>query len=376
MSRLSYHEKSDKRKWIAVSLILVLIIAAIVSGVCTDWYTEKNKFCLFGHDYGEDNKCIRCGKDKPIEEFEQANGSVVLNTVMASGMRLNSAPAVAAANEEQSYTLTATITPASADDKRVEWTVAWKDADSAWANGKIVTEYVTVTATSANALTATVACLKDFGEQVIVTVMSLDNSEVTAQCTVDYVEKITGFTFNMPAVASAENAFTYNIETSNYTLKSDIAFNISDELSLSEEFITAYKVKFNSISNELNILPAKLVKQDSNKLLIKSADFVNLSPMPWDDYFYPDGLVGLFIGIDGQDFAVVLNNDEGLLIKAFRDVVNSITTCHATFDITYSATYNGKTYSSGTKTVQVTFDGDALHIPVENVTLDNGSIII
>lgn len=43
------------------------------------------------------------------------------------------------------------------------------DASSAWATGKTVTDYVTVTPTANGALTANVECIKDFGEQIKVT---------------------------------------------------------------------------------------------------------------------------------------------------------------------------------------------------------------
>lgn len=72
MSRLYYHEKSDRRKWAAITIVVLLIIAAIVLGVLSNWYTDFNKYCVFGHDYGEDNKCVRCGKDKPIENEPEA----------------------------------------------------------------------------------------------------------------------------------------------------------------------------------------------------------------------------------------------------------------------------------------------------------------
>ena len=65
----------------------------------------------------------------------------------------------------------------------------------------------------------------------------------------------------------------------------------------------------------------------------------------------------------------------GYLTRMFIEVINEVTTAHATFDITYSSTYNGTVYSSGTKTVELKFDGNALHIPVSNVALSQGSIV-
>ncbi len=60
--------RGDKGKWAVVTIAILLIIATLVTGICTNWFTEKNKFCLFGHDYGDDGKCIRCGTDKPVDE--------------------------------------------------------------------------------------------------------------------------------------------------------------------------------------------------------------------------------------------------------------------------------------------------------------------
>ena len=82
---------------------------------------------------------------------------------------------------ESAYKLTATIEPVSADDRRVEWSVTCTDESIE------TEEYVSLTA---NGLTATVACLKDFDRQMTVTVKSLDNPSATASCTLDYVERL------------------------------------------------------------------------------------------------------------------------------------------------------------------------------------------
>lgn len=91
---------------------------------------------------------------------------------------------------ESAYTLTATITPDDASNKAVDWSVAFVNPSSAWATGKTVTDYVTVTPTSDGALTANVECKQAFGEQIVVTVVSRDNAEATATCTVDYAAKV------------------------------------------------------------------------------------------------------------------------------------------------------------------------------------------
>ena len=89
-------------------------------------------------------------------------------------------------------TVQATIEPADADNKAVDWAVSFVNPASEWASGKTVTDYVTVTPESDGSLTATVKCLKAFGEQIKITVTSRDNSAATASCTADYYRRLAG----------------------------------------------------------------------------------------------------------------------------------------------------------------------------------------
>lgn len=82
---------------------------------------------------------------------------------------------------QSAYTITATIRPSNADDKTVDWSVAWKDSNSSWAKGKTVTNYATVTPTSDGALTASVSCLAAFGEQIIVSVVPRANTDIVVR---------------------------------------------------------------------------------------------------------------------------------------------------------------------------------------------------
>ena len=101
------------------------------------------------------------------------------------------------AQAETAYTLTATITPADAANKAVDWTIAFKNASSTWATGKTVTEYATVTPSADGALTAVVENVAAFGEQIIVKATSRDNAEAYATCTVEYLQRTTGYTLTL-----------------------------------------------------------------------------------------------------------------------------------------------------------------------------------
>ena len=94
------------------------------------------------------------------------------------------------AQAESAYTLTATVKPEDAENKAVDWSIAFVNASSAWASGKSVTDYVTVTPSADGALTALVTNLGEFGEQIKVTVTSRGNPSAKAECTVDYIQKV------------------------------------------------------------------------------------------------------------------------------------------------------------------------------------------
>lgn len=94
------------------------------------------------------------------------------------------------AYSENSFTLTATIKPTIATNTQIEWGVAWQNANSGWANGKSVTDYVTVTPTSDGSATARVDCKADFGEKILVTATSRDDESKSATCVCDYRKRL------------------------------------------------------------------------------------------------------------------------------------------------------------------------------------------
>lgn len=111
---------------------------------------------------------------------------------MSSRMTFSTSLAeVEATAAETSVTVKATITPNTAANKEVDWTVDWVNGASAWASGKVASEYLSVTPAEDGALTATVVCQKAFGEQIAIKVTSRENAEKTATCIVDYLGRIT-----------------------------------------------------------------------------------------------------------------------------------------------------------------------------------------
>ena len=128
------------------------------------------------------------------------NGGAVVNESENNGIAVTSTKLSASEYAENgiseqadsAYKLTATFSPSVEDFNLVDWSVSWVNAESQFATGKTVTDYVTVTPTSDGALTANVVCKQAFGEQIKITVICRSDKSKFADCLVDYREKIVG----------------------------------------------------------------------------------------------------------------------------------------------------------------------------------------
>ncbi len=179
-----------------LAVLLVLVIAAGVVGIgyVSDWFTDWTKF------EQEQPADEEQGGEEELPPVVDENGEAMESgTVyaMPSRMLYTSAATTAADGTTVSsspITLEATITPDTATDKSVKWSVAFVNPSSEWATGKTVTDYVSV---SSSGLTCTVTCHQAFGEQIKITVTSNDNPEATDSCVVDYLKRIEDVTFTL-----------------------------------------------------------------------------------------------------------------------------------------------------------------------------------
>ena len=169
------------------------------------------------------------GEEKPEDS---GGGEVSTEAGVSHGIRLAAVKLASSEYEdygvsplaETAYTLTATITPADAANKKVDWTIAFKNASSTWATGKTVTEYATVTPSADGALTAVVENVAAFGEQIIVKATSRDNAEAYATCTVEYLQRTTGYTLTLDGKTYNTAGTTTNAATPTFaTAKSTSA---------------------------------------------------------------------------------------------------------------------------------------------------------
>lgn len=137
-----------------------------------------------------------------IGSAEMEQGGMVIDTENnGNGIALTSAMILAEDYDdygisplvETAYTVTASIQPAGSPDTQVDWSVAFDNPSSTWANGKDVEDYVTVSTASDGALTATISNLAAFGEQIILTCALRNDPSITAEATIDYARRLTTF---------------------------------------------------------------------------------------------------------------------------------------------------------------------------------------
>lgn len=264
---MAYKSNSNKfwTGFLAVLLVLVIAGTAALVGVLSDGFKNWDKF-------------------KPDEEqTEQTeetadNGGAIIGESVGSGVKVMSAkiaPENYAANgvsaqAETAYTLTATVLPEKASNKAVDWTVSFVNPSSAWATGKTVTDYVTVTPTADGALTANVECLQAFDEQIKVTVTSRNNADATATCLVDYAERVSGYTLTLSnggvTISSSDPEYTVTGKSSVSISKGEYTKTVG---TIEENFTGTYVIRGNAsfAANMSSIGVNATVKQVSGSVV-------------------------------------------------------------------------------------------------------------
>ena len=136
-------------------------------------------------------------------------------------------------------TLTATIKPATTENKKVDWTVAWADSTGVGD----VTDYITVTPESDGSTNATVTCYKPFTGDIVITVITRDGG-FTARCLCNYVGKPTSLVIE-PTGATMVSDSDWNIRVAEVKSGNTYLFDLLPSNvfgSVSESYTTDYTV--------------------------------------------------------------------------------------------------------------------------------------
>ncbi len=148
-------------------------------------------------------------------EFETASGSGI-SIVAAQIPREQFGEYGIMTIADSAYTITATLTPADAENKKVTYTAAWSNPSSSWATGKNVSDYVTITQETDGALKATLTCKQAFGEKIVVTCKSQANTSATATADLHYKQRTTGYSLKITGLGNTLNLATTGTKTAGF----------------------------------------------------------------------------------------------------------------------------------------------------------------
>ena len=210
-NELRNHKKSDTAKW-WLTLIAFVLMGATILGLICGYIVPKEPV---NNDVPTTEQTTET--PEPIEPIEPIEGyeSEVVNSPY---VRLLASPMTRAATGNYvEQTLTATVLPATAVNKAVDWSVAWADGQAG-----NVTDYVTVTPSSNGSTTASVKCFQPFTGNVVVTVTTRE-SGYSAECVVTFVGIPSEINVSGPFAEQSDgyyyvgvgDTYTYSVDVNN-----------------------------------------------------------------------------------------------------------------------------------------------------------------
>ena len=247
------------KKYKAKTLLLSALIAGMVGA-----------FCLSG--------CVKTGAKCPVNSTED---TTKIEQATEQPLKLSLSNAIFEAQSETasiSKQIEAIITPSTAKNAEVDWSVEWGNNQS----GE-VTDYITVTPETDGALKATVTCKQPFTGEIVVVCVTRQGGYV-ATCTVTYAGQPTDITL-AGEISETDGAYRFGIgNTYEYAVEmsnpfgavgekfNDIAVSVTGVgqvvLGYMEHFQAQNKDKWYDTSDET-------VEYDSLKDALISASYAN-----------------------------------------------------------------------------------------------------
>ncbi len=337
-------KKNDKVKWI-VSFVLIAVL--FLGMVCMS-------IKLF-----QPNKPVASTENKTVQS------GFVLSESEGTGISLMSANIAEADFEtygvsplaESAVTLTATVTPSEATNQQVDWTVSFENRDG-WASGKNISDYVTVTPSSDGAQTATAECKQPFGEQVVITVTSRKYPEVFASCTCNYVKRVESVSVKLMRGSSPVTTIAIG-DGQTYTATLQPSYTVGTITpQVSVQYTLGLNEKYWSKGNTSNT--AGFMYSVNVSTYQFSASFTSTQDIVFE-------LATPNTAMKWTN-TQLLNNFIACVNKRLPDNNQAILTAN------YTVTHQGAELSSGSVTLDLSFDVSNLEVAVTDVNVDMPTI--
>lgn len=369
-NELQQHKKSDKIKWIATALAVVMLGVGVTAAI-TKGFKDWNPYGWF------DKK-----QEQPTDSTETPDsGGAVIGESTGNGVKLAARMLTSAEYDdygvspqaENAHTLTATVTPANATYKELEWSASWTDT-LPWATDKTVSDYVTVTPSS-DTLSAVVECKAPFAAQVQITVSYVHDSKINAACTVDYLQKY-------------QNAFTGYIaldntsgKKANFSSSADTRISIdfpfadnselsrlgtkNGEISVTPQANDVYTIPMEYSLTKVEMLMSSAMSRAFSEYPAGFSTVTSSSSTPLADVTYKDGkCTGLM-----QKFMGITDYSSGN-VSTVKSKLGGYSDCYYEYKIYFSVNGEEKSVS-----IRLSFTSSSIAIPVSNIGLSDGSIV-
>ncbi len=219
---------------IAAFLLVIILLGVIGGAIFVGVKSEGFK----NWDYFKGEQTEQPEEEQPSGVTDGEGNALESGTAYAMPTAMVYSIPTAQSSASEGITITATVLPDTAINKNVTWTLSFANAQSEWATGKTVTDYVTVAANETNSREATIVCERAFGEQILLTAASVADPTKTATCTIDYAQSIVGVSAkigNIDVVLGGQTEVTINIGDN----ATDRGGEISVECMLSEVYTIA-----------------------------------------------------------------------------------------------------------------------------------------
>lgn len=211
-NELYEHKRSDTIKWV-LTLLAFILVGVMLAGIILGWFEksssaeEQEQAAVIDGDGNamdagtlyrmpEKMTFTAAGSGIPLAQFGEPGGTT--STARAE------------------VRIEAYVVPENANNREMDFSVAWDEG--AQRSAEPVTDYVTVTPESDGSRVATVACIKGFGDDIILITVTTRDGGFQATCTVTF--------------EGTPNSLKFMYNNTEYTSTSEITVQANAEYSI------------------------------------------------------------------------------------------------------------------------------------------------
>lgn len=179
-NELYEHKRSDTIKWV-LTLLAFILIGVMLAGIILGWFEKSSSA------EEQEQAAVIDGEGNAMDAGTLYRMPEKMTfTAAGSGIPLAQFgdPEGTTSTARAEVRIEAYVVPENANNREVDFSVAWDEG--AQRSAEPVTDYVTVTPESDGSRVATVACIKGFGDDIILITVTTRDGGFQATCTVTF----------------------------------------------------------------------------------------------------------------------------------------------------------------------------------------------